>query len=141
MHPNDPLLKSFIDVAADAHFPIQNLPFGVFSTAADRMPRVGVAIGEWVLDLAVLERARLLPIAPAGQKAFDRTSLNAFVSLGRVAWSEARKRVSELLRHDNPVLRDDLVLRQRALTPQSAAILHLPITVSGYTDFYSSKEH
>ena len=59
MHPNDPILRSFVEVAPDSHFPIQNLPFGVFSTDADRAPRVGVAIDDRILDLAALEQAGL----------------------------------------------------------------------------------
>jgi fumarylacetoacetase len=50
-HPNDPKLRSFIDVAPDSHFPIQNLPYGVFSAKDGLAPRVGVAIGDYVLDL------------------------------------------------------------------------------------------
>ena len=44
--PNDPALRSFVEGAADSDFPIQNLPYGVFSTASDTRPRVGVAIGD-----------------------------------------------------------------------------------------------
>lgn len=48
-------LKSFIEVAQDSDFPIQNLPFGVFNTSKDGERRIGVALGEWVVDLAALE--------------------------------------------------------------------------------------
>jgi hypothetical protein len=57
--PNDPRLRSFIALAPDSDFPIQNLPYGVFSTEARPTPRVGVAIGDCVLDLAVLAEASL----------------------------------------------------------------------------------
>ena len=56
MHPNDPALKSFIEVASDSHFPIQNLPYGIFRPSIAAAPRVGVAIGDWVLDLAMIKR-------------------------------------------------------------------------------------
>jgi len=141
MHPNDPRLKSFVDVTPDSHFPIQNLPFGVFNTRENPVLRVGVAIGDWVLDLSILEQTSLLSIAPAGQQVFNNTSLNPFISLGRAAWLDARKEISQLLRYDNPILRDDAALRNKALTLRSAVKLHLPISVAGYTDFYSSKEH
>lgn len=140
MHPSDPALKSFVEVAADSHFPIQNLPFGVFGSRADPTPRVGVAIGDQVLDLAALEKAGLLVAAP-GQPVFDRGSLNAFIALGRPAWRLVRTKVSQLLRHDNPVLRDDAALRAKALLPMTQATLRLPLGIPGYTDFYSSKEH
>ena len=51
------MLRSFVPVSPESHFPIQNLPYGVFSTPEDQHPRVGVAIGEFVIDLAVLEQA------------------------------------------------------------------------------------
>ena len=60
MNPSDPKLKSFVAVARDSHFPIQNLPYGVFTTPANYAPRVGVAIGDLVLDLSVLEQAGLI---------------------------------------------------------------------------------
>jgi fumarylacetoacetase len=141
MHPNDPSLKSFVEVGADSHFPIQNLPFGVFSTAADPAPRVGVAIGDQILDLAILEDTGLLTADPTGSRVFNRSSLNAFIALGRAIWLETRASISELLRHDSPRLRDDHDLRTRALVPMAGATLHLPVEIGGYTDFYSSREH
>ena len=90
MHPNDPSLKSFVEVAADSHFPIQNLPFGVFSTDADPAPRVGVAIGDQILDLAVLEEVGLLTADPTGSRVFNQPSLNAFIALGQAVWRETR---------------------------------------------------
>src|SRR4051812_37761180 len=63
------------------------------------------------------------------------------MTLGPKVWSRGRAGISELLRHDNPRLRDNKTLRQRALVPMTDAKLHLPIEVAGYTDFYSSKEH
>ncbi len=139
-HPNDPKLRSFIEVAPASDFPIQNLPYGVFSTAAYPAPRVGVAIGDFVLDLAVLENEGLLDLSPA-YGVFAKGSINAFMALGPKVWSKTRAHISELLRHDNPHLRDNKELRARALVPMADARLHLPIAVSGYTDFYSSKEH
>lgn len=139
-HPNDPTLRSFIPVDPASDFPIQNLPYGVFSPKDGSAPRVGVAIGDSILDLAVLESEGLIDLAPAWD-VFAQPSLNAFMALGPKAWSRTRARISELLRHDNPQLRDNKILRQRALAPMAEAALHLPITVAGYTDFYSSKEH
>ena len=141
MQPNDPSLKSFVEVAADSHFPIQNLPFGVFSTDAEPAPRVGVAIGDQILDLAVLEEVSLLAAAPTGSRVFNRSSLNGFIALGQAVWRETRASISDLLRHDSSRLRDDQDLRARALVPMSEATFHLPVEIGGYTDFYSSKEH
>jgi len=140
MHPNDPKLKSFLAVAKDSHFPIQNLPYGVFTTPANNLPRIGVAIGDQVLDLSVLEQAGLLDLVP-GERLFNRPTLNPFIERGRDTWMRARTAISDLLRHDNARLRDDARLRARAFASQSAARMLLPLTISAYTDFYSSKEH
>src|SRR3954469_21645607 len=99
--PMIPSLKSFVEVAADSHFPIQNLPFGVFSTDADPAPRVGVAIGDQIVDLAVLEEAGLLTAGPTGSRVFIQPSLNTFIALGEDVWRETRASISELLRHGN----------------------------------------
>jgi len=138
-HPNDPSLRSFIPVDAASDFPIQNLPYGVFSTAALPAPRVGVAIGDYVLDLWELEQDCRLDVGNLG--VFSASTLNPFMALGPKVWSQTRARISELLRHNSPELRDNDELRERALVPMANARLHLPIAVSGYTDFYSSKEH
>ena len=138
-HPNDPALRSFIPVDARSDFPIQNLPYGVFSTAVLPVPRIGVAIGDYVLDLWELEQDCRLDAGDLG--VFAGPTLNAFMALDPKVWSSTRARISELLRHDNPDLRDNEKLRERALVPMADAKLHLPITVAGYTDFYSSKEH
>jgi fumarylacetoacetase len=138
-HPNDPKLRSFIDVDAASDFPIQNLPYGVFSTGDGFAPRVGVAIGDYVLDLWELEQDSRLDVGALG--VFAGPTLNAFMALGPKVWSQTRARISELLRHDNPELRDNSELCARALVPMADVKLHMPIAVAGYTDFYSSKEH
>jgi fumarylacetoacetase len=136
-HPNDPTLRSFIPVDPASDFPIQNLPYGVFS-AHGLAPRIGVAIGGHVLDLWELEQDGRLEVEPG---TFARPSLNAFMQQGPAVWARIRARISELLRHDNDVLRDNDELRKLALVPMADVKLHLPIAVSGYTDFYASKEH
>src|ERR1700760_1102574 len=138
MHPNDPRLRSFISVDPTSDFPIQNLPYGVFS-AHGLAPRVGVAIGDYVLDLWELEQDGRFAFGEIG--VFSQASLNTFMALGPKVWSKTRARISELLRHDHPELRDNEELRKLALVPMSQVKLHMPFTVSGYTDFYSSKEH
>jgi fumarylacetoacetase len=137
-HPNDPKLRSFIPVDPESDFPIQNLPYGVFS-AKGLAPRVGVAIGDYVLDLWELAQACRIDVhEPA---VFAAPTLNAFMALGPKVWSTTRARISELLREDHPELRDNSELRQQALVPMKEVKLHLPFAISGYTDFYSSKEH
>jgi len=138
-HPNDPTLRSFIPVDRTSDFPIQNLPYGVFSAKDGLAPRVGVAIGDYVLDLWELEQDGRLDVGDLG--VFAGPTLNPFMALGPKVWSRTRARISELLRHDHPELRDNDELRRLALVPMAQAKLHMPIAVAGYTDFYSSKEH
>lgn len=135
----EPGLKSWIASAnaADHDFSLQNLPFGIFSTQSHSARRAGVAIGDFVVDLHVLQQAGLLDCEPV----LDRPQLNEFIALGRDAWRSVRVQLSALLAHDCATLRDDGTLRTQALVPLSDAILHLPVAIPGYTDFYSSKEH
>ncbi len=135
-------LRSWVDVPEDSDFPIQNLPYGVFRPDLHEAPRVGVAIGEHVLDLLVLEEARLFD-GPhlAGRPVFGERSLNAFMARGRDAWTEARVKISELLAADMPLLRDDEPLRRRALVPIEQCQMLLPAEIGDYTDFYSSLHH
>jgi fumarylacetoacetase len=129
-----------VDVPTDSDFPIQNLPFGIFSTQQSPA-RAGVAIGEFIVDLAYLHKKgyfRQLSL-PAG--VFARPSLNEFLSLGRKKLRAVRERVSELLRFENDQLQSKKAARKEALIPQKRAKMLLPVSVSNYTDFYSSEEH
>jgi len=134
-------VPSFIPVPADNHFPIQNLPYGVFRPQTGGEPRGGVAIGEFVLDLAVLEARGLLEVPNVAGGVFHRESLNTFLSLGRETWTAVRERITQLLRDDEPTLRDDAELREACLVPQSDVELLLPVEIPDYTDFYSSLHH
>ncbi|HND92036.1 MAG TPA: fumarylacetoacetase [Anaerolineales bacterium] len=129
--------KSFIPVSPESHFPIQNLPYGVFSTAEHQGPRVGVAIGEFVLDLAVLEQKGYLKT----KHIFNHPNLNSFMALGRSVWHETRSTLQALLSDDTPILRDDPDLQKQVLHPMQTVTMHLPAAIGDYTDFYSSKEH
>ncbi len=136
-------LKSFIDVAPESHFPIQNLPFGVFRPAKG-VARVGVAIGEYVLDLSILEglgHFKSREFESELGRVFVEHSLNEFLSLGRPAWRKAREVIQKLLSADNPTLRDDAQLRERVLHKQKDVVMQLPARIGDYTDFYSSYHH
>ena len=133
-------LKSFIDVAQNSDFPIQNLPYGVFSTSKEGERRIGVALGEWVVDLAALEAHGYLNIQ-SGETFFNQGTLNKFIDSGKANWSKVRAELQNLLSAENAELRDNNELRQHVFFKQSDVTLHLPVHVPGYTDFYSSKEH
>ncbi|KAL0662077.1 hypothetical protein Bca4012_098914 [Brassica carinata] len=84
------LLKSFVDVAPDSHFPTQNLPYGVFRPDSNSTPRPAVAIGDFVLDLSAISEAGLFDgLILNGADCFLRPNLNKFLAMGRPAWKEA----------------------------------------------------
>jgi fumarylacetoacetase len=143
MNPtNDPSLRSFLAMAPESHFPIQNLPYGVFRRRSGDGPRIGVAIEDHVLDLLALEDEGLLdsPLL-RGRQLFHQATLNPFLAQGRPTWREARSLISRLLRADGPTLRDNVKLRDRALIPMTEVDMLLPVEIGDYTDFYSSREH
>ncbi len=131
---HDPIRRSWVDSAntPGTDFPIQNLPFGVFSEGGGRK-RVGVAIGDRILDLTALELAGTLK--PGGtKKVFNKGALNPFMALPQRDWSETRARIADLLCAQGGN-------RSLPLIAQSSSRLHLPFFVRSYTDFYASKEH
>src|SRR5438045_6604343 len=132
-------LKSFIDVSRDSHFPLENLPFGVFKPR-DGDARAGVALGEFVVDLSVLQEAGHFPDLQ-DRTLFARNSLNEFLALGRPAWKKVRDILQNILAADTPVLRDDKKLRDRVFLRQSDVAMQLPVKIGNYTDFYSSYHH
>ncbi|PRP78741.1 fumarylacetoacetate hydrolase (fumarylacetoacetase) [Planoprotostelium fungivorum] len=132
----------FIQVHPDSDFPIQNLPYGIFSRNTHEEPRVGVAIGDFILDLSVIADAGFFGGELAHHsRVFHQKSLNEFMALGRPAWREARAIIMKLLSADEPALRDHSELRFKAFSPISECILYIPANIGDYTDFYSSKEH
>ena len=95
-------LQSFIEVAPESHFPIQNLPFGIFKPKQGA-PRVGVAIGDLVLDLSILEELGHFRLPEFQDRhVFAENSLNAFLALGRSAWRKAREVIQHLLSVETP---------------------------------------
>lgn len=137
---NDPSLRSWIPVSENSHFPIQNLPFGVFSVG-EASPRVGVAIGDFVLDLHTLFESGKLRVPGLVDNVFAASSLNPFIACGRTVWTDVRNAVSALLREDSGELRDNASLRDQALISRADVVLHLPIEIADYVDFYSSEYH
>src|SRR6266480_7613429 len=134
-------LRSFIEIARDSHFPLENLPFGVFQPK-DAKPRVGVAIGDLILDLSILEElGHFRSPEFQGQQIFSEDSLNSFLGLGRPAWRRTREILQHLLSTETPTLRDDRQLREKVLHAQKDVTMKLPARIGNYTDFYSSYQH
>ena len=88
------LMQSWVESAnsAQSPFPLNNLPYGVFSVA-DEEPRCGVAIGDMILDVQALEREGILDFGGA----FDTAAWNDFMALGKAEWAELRSSLTALL--------------------------------------------
>ncbi len=132
-----PAATSWVEVPAGSHFPVQNLPYGVFAPPGGT-PRVGVAIGGQVLDLASLASAGLLDgdeLRPAPGW-FGSPVLNGFMAAGPAAWQAVRGHLTALL---TDARQRELVMPH--LAAQDAVELRLPFEVADYVDFYSSREH
>jgi len=132
---------SWVPVPAESDFPLENLPYGVFSTASNTCPRIGVAIGESILDLSQISHLFTGPLLSRHQDVFKQSVLNPLMGLTRSCWAEARATISTLLSADNPTLRDNADLRARCIVAQRDARMHLPAQIGDYTDFYSSVDH
>lgn len=133
--------QSFVEVDPKSHFPIQNLPYGIFKHPRAPQPRVGVAIGEFILDLAELEGRGILTACRESGSIFSCDNLNGLMRQGRDAWSQVRNRLTQLLSVDCPEIRDNQELRNAVLLRQSECSMELPVAVPDYTDFYSSRDH
>ena len=122
-------------------FPIQNLPLPSPPGSGSVQPRVGVATGNYVLDLAVLHETGMFQQLGTWTSCFCESTLNTFMGLGSARWNAARAAIARLLSKDEPALRDNEPVREQALLPQSACKMHLPCRIGDYTDFYASREH
>jgi fumarylacetoacetase len=138
-HTHDPSLRSWVESAeGHADFPIQNLPLGVFRRRdTDEEPRVGVAIGDMILDLAACHGARRFTgLAATAAAAGDDPTLNPLMALGARPRAELRRQVSERLSAESAAFRDPGLL-----VSQAEAELLLPAEIGDYTDFYASVHH
>uniref|UniRef100_T1IHV8 Fumarylacetoacetase n=1 Tax=Strigamia maritima TaxID=126957 RepID=T1IHV8_STRMM len=132
---------SFLKISPQSDFPIQNLPYGVFSTQEIPFPQIGVAIGDQILSLHAIKHLFDGPFMRNQQHVFNESSLNSFMALGRPTWMEARHLITQLLSGDDARIRDDPELVANAFVRQSDATMHLPAQIGDYTDFYSSIHH
>ena len=134
---HDAARRSFVGSAnaPDSDFPIQNLPLGAFRPSANLPPRVGVAIGDQILDIAASAPFLSGPAAEAAE-ACAAPNLNRLMSLGPPAWSALRLALSRSLSAD----RGDKSL-ERHLTPMAEAEMLLPVAIGDFTDFYASVFH
>ena len=116
-------------------FNINNLPYGCFTTGHEAIPRIGVAIGDKVLDLTALAKKGEL------HSSLSDTTLNKFISQGKDVWATTRTLIRQLLSDDSS---HSLAFRpgfQEYFVAQSDCQMHLPVNIGDYTDFYASESH
>lgn len=132
----DSAARSWVSVPAGSDFPLQNLPYGVFAKGDG--PRIGIAIGDFILDLHAAAEAGLFD-GTVARAVLEAPTLNLLLAAGRDAWTAVRGRTVALLGDGTELLRnverDALLIRQRDVR------MALPFHVGDYVDFYSSIEH
>ena len=137
---NDPSRKTWLDTLANTDFPIQNIPFGVFSTPDDIIT-IGTRIGDYAIDLGALHQLGYFDGIDLSDDIFMQDSLNNFIADGKKTWRLIRNRISELFLEGNSKLRDHQEHRNVVLFIMNEIKMQLPVHVGDYTDFYASKEH
>jgi fumarylacetoacetase len=136
-------LRSWVESANDAanDFPIQNLPLGTFK-ASGGLARIGVAIGNSILDLALAVQHGVIDgAASAAANLCGGGALNTLMGAGRVAARSLRTGVSNALRSDTDAGKRASALREKLLVPMSEVQMLLPALIGDYTDFYASVSH
>lgn len=136
---NNPDRKSWIDVNEESDFPIQNLPFGIFSTRK-KDKRVGVALGDQVIDVYQLSKEGYLDEG-VDTEAYNSPFLNDFMAYGEEMTRKVRNRIADIFDAENSELRDISADVAKIVHDKEECTMHLPVQVGDYTDFYSSKEH
>jgi fumarylacetoacetase len=131
---------SWIRVERESDFPVQNVPFGIFSSEG-RSARAATRIGDTVIDLHALAMAGLLDGLGINPSVFSHDTLNPLIGLGKALCRELRCRIAEIFDQDNPVLRDLPGKHAGILFPVREVKMLMPVQVGDYTDFYSSIEH
>ncbi len=136
---NDPTLKSWIDVAEDSDFPIQNIPFGIMKKGKNH--RVVTIIGNQVIDLFELNKRGYFKPMVVPPAVLRNEYLNDFISLGKNKTGNIRERISDLFKKGSRKLKNNEKDRKAILNDVSKVELTMPVKVGDYTDFYSSRDH
>lgn len=128
--------SSWVAIPDKSDFTLHNLPFGIFSVA-NNQKRVGIAIGEQIIDLVVLNALGFFDSINFDQQVLQTGTLNRLISLGKPVTNQIRNQIQDWLADPQAPFRNyDFVL-----VDQNQATLHLPLDIGDYTDFYSSIEH
>jgi len=139
LESNNPRRQSWVDIPKDSDFPIQNLPFGILSRNGG-IKKVGVAIGDYAVDLSALYDFGYLDPHEFSHDHFQNDYLNDLLSLGKAKVRALRERISFLLSTETNELKNDTKLNQ-IIFKANELDMHLPVRIGDYTDFYSSEDH
>lgn len=137
---NDPKLSSWIPVKADSDFPLQNIPFGMY-TDGKTDPHACSAIGEYVVDLQKLHELGYFNNIHLPVNVFARQYLNDFIAMGKETTGAVRMRIKDLLSSGNKELQGNEADRAEILKLQKEVTMTMPLKIGDYTDFYSSIDH
>ena len=129
-------MKSWLKVSSKSDFSIYNLPFGIFSTNK-KNKRIGVAIGDYVIDLHACNSLDLFKDLNIESHVFKNSFLNNFIELGKEITSKVREILQSELTNDNSLIKHN----SNCIIPIDSVEMHLPVNIGDYTDFYSSIEH
>ena len=136
--PNDPSHISWLSDAQGSDFPIQNIPFGVFSSG-NSDPRCCTRIGNHVIDLSAMAENGYFDHIDFDKSVFYEARLNEFISLGKEITTEVRIAISKVFNAESGELKSQQ--QSEILFDADAVTMHMPVQVGDYTDFYSSIEH
>ena len=129
-------MKSWLKVSSKSDFSIYNLPFGIFSTNK-KNKRIGVAIGDHVIDLDACNSLDLFKDLNIESHVFKNIFLNNFIELGKEITSKVREIIQSELTNENSLIKHN----SNCIIPIDSVEMHLPVNIGDYTDFYSSIEH
>lgn len=118
------------------HFTIHNLPYGIFSTPT-KSARAGIAIGNYIIDLSMLYELNYFQ-NKINTNVFNQDSLNDFIALGKSSWLFVRNKIQQLVTVESDFFNEH---HSSFVYKQCEAVMHLPVRIGDYTDFYSSEEH
>jgi fumarylacetoacetase len=147
--------RSWLDIPPDSHFSLENIPFGIITTASNPSPRVATAIGSYAFDLfsfffindyAGLEITGDMDAATtrAHFDIFSSSTLNRLASFGKPVTAAVRRHVQTLFDSDTPygaLLRDNERVKRKVLIPLTGVKMHMPFDIKDYTDFYVGLNH
>lgn len=134
-------LKSWLPYDANSQFPLENMPFGIFTNPVTKAKAGCTRIGDNIIDLSVLEHERLFDgplFSVTKDHYFCENTLNAFAATGKAYRVELRATLQKIFGAEGKL---DDGIKKRAIFAAADCQMHMPMFIRDYTDFYSSKNH